>query len=196
MLDNISLNFNWIDVLIISIVIRVVYVGMHSKLVLEIFRLFGSIAAIFVTLHYYIRAGDLLREYTFIPDDISNLFAFILLWITITIMFIFIGNSWGLLLKAKEYPFIDKWGGCFFSLLRSILVSSLVFMLIFCSGNFYAGRMANRSFTGRYLIDIPPMIYMFFYGSVVEEYFPRERLNAGAFDLRSLGRDNTKEKKN
>jgi len=188
MLENISLNFNWIDFLVIFIVIRVIYVGIKSKFLVEIFRLLGVLFAIFIALHFSWKAGYLLQEYVFMPEAICVPFSFLLLWVTSIIIFKLISNGWLLMFRFELRPVLNKCIGAFISSIRAILVASLMFMLVFTTGYEYLGRVANRSFTGPFLIDLAPNIYEFTYDYLISKCFPNEHLNVRVFNLKSLGR--------
>src|SRR3990167_5864515 len=96
---DISFNFNWIDILIACIFARVVLVGLRSTLVTEVFRVIGTFTAIFVILHYYVSFGETLNEYVFIPEMIQEPLAFVILWLTVALIFKLVGDGWTLMLR-------------------------------------------------------------------------------------------------
>jgi len=159
------------------IIVRMVYVGMNSSLLVEFFALIGSLCAVFITLHYFIRFAKFLHETIFIPELINEIFAALLLWLSVHIIFKLIIAGWSLILKVEAHPIFDKWGGGILALGRSAFVCSLLFFFLIISGNEYVHKMVKRSFTGFYLVDIAPYTYRGIYDGLVVKYFPTEPLN-------------------
>ncbi|OGX06056.1 MAG: hypothetical protein A2Z88_02980 [Omnitrophica WOR_2 bacterium GWA2_47_8] len=184
---DISFNFNWIDILIACIFARVVLVGLRSNLVTEVFRVIGTFTAIFVILHYYVSFGETLNEYVFIPEMIQEPLAFVILWLTVALIFKLVGDGWTLMLRVQAHPVIDRWFGVFTGILRGFLVCSLTLVFFMVVDNEYLAKSTRRSFSGVYFIDVAPRIYHFVYDQVVSKYFPSEKLNLKVFDLRNVG---------
>jgi uncharacterized membrane protein required for colicin V production len=168
----------------IALVGRIVFMGMKSNIGLEFLGLLGAIVSTFVTLHYYVRLSKFLHESVFVPKDVSEVLAFIILWLTIYVVFKLIISGWSLILKGEAHPIIDKWGGLIISFLSSVLVCGLFFMLFLLAGNDYMRKISKQSFTGYYLVDISPTVYGWMYDQGVSKYFPDEPLNADVFHLK------------
>ncbi|MFA5088594.1 MAG: CvpA family protein [Candidatus Omnitrophota bacterium] len=195
MLEEILANFNWIDLLMACIVIRAIVVGLKSNCVVELFRLAGILFANFIILHYYSRLGEILNKYAFIPAVAQGIFAYILLWLTVVLVFKLIGEGWTQLLRIEPHPNLNKWLGFVSSSVRGLLVCSLTFTLFIIAGNQYLEEVSRKSFTGFYLGEISPKIYKFSYDRVVSKFFPEEHLNANVFGSPGAGFEKPKGKK-
>ncbi len=187
-------NFNWIDIAIVVILVRVVYTGMNSNLLIELFGLISSLFAVFVVSHYYARFADFLHEMVFIPDMVNEAFAIIILWLSVHVVFKLITAGWSMVLKVEAHPVFDRWGGFIFSLGRSVLVCGLLFVLFIVAGNDYLRQMSARSWTGKILIDTAPAVYSGIYDGFIVKYFPDEPFNEQVLELRDM--IEPKEKKN
>ena len=53
MIVEIIKQFNWVDIFVIILSVRVLYIAVKNGLPVELFKLLGTIAAIYLSLHYY-----------------------------------------------------------------------------------------------------------------------------------------------
>ena len=51
-------KFNWVDIVIICLVLTTVYKGSRKGFIIEVFKLLGLLAAIYASLHYFSLASD------------------------------------------------------------------------------------------------------------------------------------------
>lgn len=189
-------NFNWIDILIAIIIVKIIYSGIKSNILVEFLALLGIVIANFVTVHYYIRFSNFLHEKLFVPETVQDFFAFLLIWVTIYVVFKLIINGWTLIIKAQAYPTVDQWGGAIFSFVRSLFVTGLMLMLFVVSGNEYFKKISRQSFSGFYLLDFSPKMYRYCYENLVVKFFPDEQLNEDAFHvLTADGKKKSQQKK-
>jgi len=61
MIEDILVNFNWVDILIAIVIIRMIYTGSKSNILVEFLALLGIVIANFVTVHYYVYFADFLK---------------------------------------------------------------------------------------------------------------------------------------
>ncbi len=183
MIKDIFLNFNWVDVLIICLAVRIVFVGAKSNILVELLVLLGALCSTFITLHYYGRFGDWLNKNIFLPEIIQDLFAFILIWSTVEIIFKLIISGWSLVFKVEAQAAINEWGSAIVSAVRGVIVCGLLFVFLMLSGNDYIKRISQQSFTGFYLADFSPRVYRLMYEGLVSRFFPDEPVNERVFEL-------------
>ncbi len=195
MIDDLFVNFNWIDILIVIIIFRIVYSGIKSNILVEFLALLGVVMANFVILHYYTRFSDFLHEKLFMPRGVQDFFAFLLIWLTVYVIFKLIINGWMLLIKAQTHPAVDQWGGASLSFVRSLFVCGLIFMVFLVSGNEYFQKISRQSFSGFYLLDFSPKVYRYCYDNVVVKFFPDEQLNEHAFQVLAQAQKQSHQKK-
>ena len=183
MLSDLLANFNWIDILVLCLITRIITNGSRSTILGEFLALVGAMCATFVTLHYYVRFGDWLNKNIFLPELVQEIFAFILLWLTAYLAFKLIISGWGLIFKASTPMGLTQWIGAIIATLRSFFVCGLVFMLFLLCGSEYLQKIARQSFSGFYLVDFAPRMYHIAYDEFVSKLFPGEPLNEKALDL-------------
>lgn len=196
MIKDIFLNFNWVDVLIICLMVRTVFVGAKSNILVELLMLVGALCSTFITLHYYGRFGNWLNKNIFLPSTIQDLFAFILIWLTVQVVFKLIISGWSLVFKVEAQPAINEWGSAIVSAVRGIVACGLLFVFLMLSGNDYIKRISQQSFTGFYLADFSPRVYRLMYEGLVSRFFPDEPLNDRVFEFeKSKDQKNKSDKK-
>ena len=178
-------SFNWVDILIIVIAARVIFIGAQKGLVIELFKLIGIFLTTFFTLHFYIRLGKFLHKFLFIPVFLEETISFIFLVILFIVIFKFIRDGFLLLIKAEAQPTINQWGGAIVGSLRSILICGLIINLFFVIGTKYLANKAQNSFFGYYLVDLSPKIYEACYKGFVSKLFPNEEYNKEVFSLKN-----------
>ena len=183
MIKDIFLNFNWVDVLIICLLVRTVFVGAKNNIFVELLMLLGALCSTFIILHYYGRFGDWLNKNIFLPATMQDLFAFILIWLTVEIVFKLIVNGWSLLFKVETQAALNEWVSAIIAAVRGIIFCGLLFVFLLLSGNDYVKRISQQSFTGFYLVDFSPRIYRLMYEGLVSRFFPDEPVNGRVFEL-------------
>ena len=183
MLKGILLNFNWIDILMVCLIVRIIIVGIKSNILIEVLGLLGAVCATFVTLHYYAWFGGWLHKNIFIPEAIQDILAFVVVWLTVYVIFKLIINGWSLIFRIEAQATVNQWGGAVIAAARSLFVCGMTFMFLFLSGNDYIKKISQQSFTGFYLTDFSPRTYRFIYDNFVAKFFPEEQLNEKAFDV-------------
>lgn len=184
MLTEFISNFNWIDIFILAVFCRIVFLGMHSNLLSEIFSLLGAAVALFITMHYYIRFADFLHNMVFVPLMIADVFAFIILWLTVDVLFKIIGAGWKLMIRTEVHPLVNQWGGVVLGSARAAVVCSMIFAMFIITGSHYVLQMVDRTLTGKVLIDLAPKVYTSILDGVMVKYFPDEPMNEYAINLR------------
>ena len=192
MFSNILTTINWVDILMVCLMGRVIFIGVKNGFVTELFKLAGGLFATFVAFHFYGRLGELLHKYFWVPAGGQNVTAYVLLWSVVVLAFKFLRDGWMLIIKMEAQPAIDKWGAVIVATFRGLLICSLVFVLFLLTGNKYMSKKARHSFTGFYLIDLAPSIYNAVYDGFVGKLFPHEEKNKEALSLKDV---DVKEKK-
>ncbi len=180
---------NWIDVLMIGIMIRMFYVGVKTSFFIELFKLLGVVFAIFITHHYYDDFGKLLHQRVHFAPIFADTVSFALLWIVVVLIFKLVRDALLLLFKMHANPAIDQWGGFIVALSRGVLLCSLTFMLVYVSGVKYLVKYANRSLSGPYLRELSLDVYQGCFEGFVSKFFERENLNIRIFEVRDVKDD-------
>ncbi len=176
-------SFNAADLLMTVIIATIVRVGWRGRVMSEFVKLFGILCTIFITLHYYVRFANFLRVQFFGRDTSTEFFAFTLLAVFFSVVFIFLGRGWALLWKMKAHPRTDRYGGLIVSLARSYFTCGLIFFALVLSGHGFVMPTARGSLTSMLFRHVAEDFYRTSHSVLIEDFFPGETINEAALTL-------------
>ncbi|NQT46636.1 MAG: CvpA family protein [Candidatus Omnitrophica bacterium] len=153
-------NLNWVDCVILIILIRTTYVGFSRGLSWEIIRLLGVVVAFVLAIHNYDKIGYFIGSNSPIPPIAANIFSFLVLVFGTALVFKFIGFGLHKILAIELLSPIEHVGGLLLGFIRGIALAliTLVIMLIM-SVPYIDDSIKGRSFFGSKLLRVAPIIY-------------------------------------
>ena len=175
-------EINWVDILYILICIRIIYIALKRRLIVEFFKFLGTACSVILAFHYYHRAATFISDKCPLPLNISIVVSFIFLVFAGTIIFKLILGGVGLLFRIEPKPFLEKWGAFVFSILRAALVCSLISAFFIISTINYLDYSVKFSFLGSRLVNLSPTVYRATYIHIISRLLPDEPLNFHVFD--------------
>ncbi len=154
-------KLNWVDVLIVILIVRTSYVSLHDGLSHEILPLIGSIFMLIVPIHYYKGIASFLYNIGFaIPIDILNLSIFILSVVCVGVIFRFLKIIIDKIINVSWYPLIERFGGLLAGIIRGAILASIVLMIIVLIPlSYLQWSVRDRSLMGVHFLRIGPSIY-------------------------------------
>ena len=154
-------KLNWVDLVVLIIMFRTVYVAVMDGLSHEIFPLIASIFNITISLRYYEDLGMLMSKSFFnFPVSVTNFLAFVALTIGIALVFKIVRSMLDFIFKVTWNPVIEKIGGFVCGLLRALVVTSMVLiMLALIPVPYLTESIRDKSVTGMYYLRVGPTIY-------------------------------------
>lgn len=171
---------NWVDLFIIILVFRICYISVRSGLPNEIFKLFGTAVAIYLSLHYYSALSDFLWEQPalkFIPKHLLGLVIFLILATFGYLVFIFLREFFNRLIKIEPSPQLARWGSLGLGIVRGILLTSLILFILVISGlDYFRNSVIDSSLGGR-LIHAAPATYNGIFKTVMSKFMTGEEFN-------------------
>jgi len=173
----VTLNFNLVDVLMLAVLIRGFYVGRKTGFVAELLRLAGIVGSTFIILHYFIPFSVILRERLFVPGDIAEFVAFMLLMVLAIVTLFLIREGWLIAFKVEVKSVFNKWGGALLSLMTSLVVCSLLFVAFILLNQAYTNDHVERSVSRLVLKEISVSVYKGCYKTFIHPFFPDEPIN-------------------
>lgn len=187
MLLDIIKKLNWVDVFVIIILVRIGYVAFKTGFTIELFKLLGTVFAIYVSLHYYTVISDtiLRRGATTekVPLEFTDFVSFLLLVIAGYLVFVFLRSVFYRFIKMEVAPNLQKWGGLVLGMLRGFLcVSLIIFILVICSFD-YSKDSVKDSYTGKSLFKIPPATYSWLWNNVTSKFMNNEKFNKTILEI-------------
>lgn len=154
-------HINWVDILILIIVLRTSYVSFKEGLSHELFPLLGSIVMVVASIGYYSRLGSFFTEnIAKIPAELANFLAFIILVVVSGIIFKLFKILVDFVIKVEWNPSVERLGGGICGVFRAFVAASLILMILSMIPLPYLQKsIRDRSLTGRYVMGIGPYIY-------------------------------------
>lgn len=154
-------RLNWVDVIVIIVMIRVSYVAFHDGLSHEIFPFIGVICTLVLALHYYNSIGIYLSQNVmFMNRTVGSFIGFLGLFVIVGTIFRFLGKAVALILRVSWHPAIEKFGGLVIGVMKaSVVVSTILIMLALLPLPYIQWSIRDRSVTGMYFLRIGPRIY-------------------------------------
>lgn len=162
MLSSIINTINWVDVGVLILLLRIGYIALKNGLAHEVFKLFATVTAAYISLHYYGILAAAVRGRLNLkgggPEHLE-LFIFLALSVLAFIIFFFLRKILSKALKVEIIPVLDKWGSFIFGLARGLLAASLLLFLLRLSDAPVLSKELRESYSVKYIGGIAPAVY-------------------------------------
>jgi membrane protein required for colicin V production len=175
-------QFNWVDIFVIILSVRVLYIAVKNGLPVELFKLLGTIAAIYLSLHYYTIlsdwiAGLLPEAKDKMPLEFIDFLAFAILAIVAYLIFVLLRSLIYRFIKMEAVPRLNKWGGFILGIARAYLLVGLVIFMLAISSVAYFKSSVKKSYAGGHLFKVAPGIYNGVWNSLMSKFMNKEKFN-------------------
>ena len=181
MLTHIVKNINWVDVALFFLFIRMIFTGVKNGFLTEFFKSLGTLAAIFVSFHYYSYLAAWVAKRINFSDDFWNAVIFMVLWVVVYLFFRLIGDGLAMLFKAEAtHAGFDKYAAGIVSVGRGILICRLTMFLILLMHNGRVTRLTLRSYSFKIAGHAALGTYNFLYKNLVDKLFAGQHYNTAA----------------
>lgn len=177
-------KFNWIDIVLLCLILTTCYKGSQKGFVIEIFKLLGLILAIYVSLHYFSSTSDyLVKSFPALGVVFSDFVCFIVLAIVSYLALVTLRSAFCHLFKVEAAKGLERWGGLVLGFLRGLFVSSLL-MIIFCLLAIpYLKASIHKSYLGSRLVFTDVKVYESLFNGIVSKFSPQEKLNKDIYEV-------------
>lgn len=153
-------NTNWIDLLIVILLIRSSYVGFTKGFGWELFRFVGYIATVLSAIYYYEFVSQLISDYFPVISSFSNLVSFSGIYLAILFIFKFINLLLEKVIKIETFSTIERIGGLLLGFLRGVILTSLLLIsLVFTPVPYFEKSVKERSYSGQVVVRFAPFLY-------------------------------------
>lgn len=189
MFSSIIKAINWVDICVLVLLFRIVYIAFKNGVVHEIFKVFCTVAALYISLHYYKALAAGLRGLLKLRDDAFvslDFFIFLALVILIFVVFFFLRKIFSKALKVEIVPTINKWGSFIFGLARTLLAASLLMFMLVLSGVDFLSNGVQQSYSAKYIAGIAPAVYSSLWNGIFSKFFSGEKINDNVLEAQSL----------
>lgn len=177
---DIAKQFNWVDILVVILLLRIGYVALRNGLVIEFFKILGTVTAIYLSLHYYTALSDWVRMRLGsekVPLEFLDFLFFVVLAIGGYSIFVVLRSVFSRFIKMEAVPKLDKWGGFILGMGRGVLLVGLVIFMLGISGVDYLKSSIKGSYSGRRLVKIAPDAYSWLWNALASKFASNEKFN-------------------
>jgi uncharacterized membrane protein required for colicin V production len=179
-------HINWVDLFVITLLLRVCYIAAGTGIMIEFFKITGTILATYFSLHYYTRLANILHERFWlesIPLVFLDFICFLILAAVVYLLFVFLRNIFCRFVKMDTVENLNKWGGLIVGVARSFLLVSL-FTFGFALSNFgYLEESLQNSYTGRRIFSLAPSVYRWSWENITSKFFVDDKINEAVIKI-------------
>jgi uncharacterized membrane protein required for colicin V production len=171
-------SLNWIDLLMLAILIRIVFIGMQAGFVIEMFKLLGAFLTVFICFHYYAPFAQVLVGITNSPwYNAAEVLSFLILWGVLFFICKLIRDGMFILFTIDAQSFVNKLGGALLGIGRFFIVGSMALYLFFVTRVEYFETKTMGSFSGKHIVFVAPNFYSVLCEGFVSKVFPSEKVS-------------------
>ncbi|MCX5700266.1 MAG: CvpA family protein [Candidatus Omnitrophica bacterium] len=177
---NILKQINWLDIFALVLIARVCYVALKTGFPIELFKLLGTLCAVYFSLHYYILLSDLISKYVpveGIPTGVLYFSVFLILAICGYLIFSLLRNVIYNLIKLEAVSNLNKWGGLILGAGRAILLTSLIIFIMVLSNIEYLKKSVKDSYSGKALYYVSVDTYAWIWSNLASKFASNENYN-------------------
>ncbi|MFC1623882.1 CvpA family protein [Candidatus Omnitrophota bacterium] len=151
---------NWVDILFVTLLIRICYIGFKNGILPEFFRLSGLLSAFIFSFNNYTLVGHFFSTHTRWIGARPDIISFLVIFLFILFIFKILASAASLLLSGGGMSGLSRIIGLVLGFVRGFLMISLLHVL-FVNGPFeYLSRsVEGRSFFGQYTSRPAPFVY-------------------------------------
>ena len=150
----------WMDIIALIILIWFVYKDYSSGLIISSFRFLGLILGIILSAKYGYFIVEFLSNKLSVPDQISSILGYLIVFIIVVIIIQIIGNLLKSTLNIILLGWLDKIGGAVLGFAKaSILISLLFWGIIMLPANSLTEAIKYKSKSYSIFENVAPTIY-------------------------------------
>ncbi len=171
---------NFLDILIIIILIRICYISTITGLAVEFFKLSGILFSTYISLHYYTSISDIIQRSFFpklMPLEFMDFLIFIILVLSGYMGFVALRSIFYRLIKLEAMPLINKFGGLILGVLRAYFIVGLLTFTLVISSVSYLNSSVKHSYLANKAFSISPAAYDWLWSNIVSKFSPKEKFN-------------------
>lgn len=157
---NILGAFNWVDIIVIILLIRTCYVGTKSGFSLEIGRAVAIVAGFVVSFYYYNELGQFMSDHSFVPISWSKPLALLLVIVAAILIIKLTTVVLSKIVKLQFAPQVEKIGGGVLGVMRGVFLSSVVLVVLgMLPSSYIEDSVYSRSLSGGYIVKVSIGLY-------------------------------------
>ncbi len=173
-----ELTMNWIDFVIIALLVFGLIQGFIDGLIIEIAELAALVLGIWGAIHFSWWTADKLAGWFDMQSSWTGVISFAMTFIAIVIVVYLVGKLLDSILKAVSLGFAIKTLGAAFGVLKTALILSVVFVFLNTideKKHFLPSNTINGSFLYNPIADLVPAIFPVIEGGDLIDSFNRHK---------------------
>ena len=171
-------SINWVDVAMLVLLIRIVFIGVKNGFVTEFFKLFGILLAVLIGLHYYSSIAAFIAKKTGWPIDWLGFMFFVLLVVILVIAVKYLRDGFLVIFKFETtHAGFNQWGAGILSVVRALFLASLIMYGMLLSNVEFLQKQTFTSISHKLALKVAPNTYFFIYKNFIGKIFLEEKLN-------------------
>lgn len=178
-------QFNWIDIVVVILLMRMGYIALKNGLPSELFKFLGTVSSIYLSLHYYSSWSAILKERTLknMPLEFLNFFSFLVLVFLGYLIFVILRKLVLKLITVEPVEKLNQWGGFVLGIIRAgLMISLLIFILVISNIN-YLKNSVEDSYLGKRIFNIAPTTYAVLWNNLASKFMTDEAFNKNIPDI-------------
>ena len=161
-------SFNWIDVLVIILLIRACYIGTRTGLTIELQKSVGLVTGFLLSYNYYKELGQYISEHSFFGITWAQLFSLVVVMMILQLAIKFLTMLLSKIVKLQFAPRVEKVGGGILGCLRGIFLASVALVLLgMLPSSYLQDSITGRSLSGIYINKVSIGLY-----NLLVKFFP------------------------
>lgn len=185
-------QFNWLDIFVVILLFRTGYIAIKNGLPKEVFKFLGTVASIYLSLHYYGILSDFIRNSFFtkkVSLEFLDFLSFVVLAILGHLVFVLLRSVFYRFIKMEAVPNLTRSGGLVLGILRGFLLIGLIIFMLAISSIGYLKNSVNHSYFGKRFFKIAPNTYSWIWNSITSKFMVNEKFNDYIWEIQE---DSTK----
>jgi len=177
-----SNKMNWIDFVIIALLVFGLIQGFIDGLIIEIAELAALVLGIWGAIHFSWWTADRLAGWFDMTSSWTGVISFAVTFIVIVTAVYLIGKILDSVMKAISLGFVNKTLGAVFGVLKTALILSVVFVFLNTideKKHFLPSATINNSFFYNPIADLVPSIFPVIEGGDLIDSFNRHKKEKG-----------------
>jgi uncharacterized membrane protein required for colicin V production len=180
-------QFNWVDLAIIILFIRICYIAFRSELPVELFKLAGVICAIYISMHYYTGIADFFRQrigMKEMPLEFLDFISFAFLAIIGMISFLLLRVIFWRMVRIEAINALNKWGSLLIGIIRGFFLVGILSFALTISSVSYLRDSVGYSYLGNKFFRVAPSVYTWLWDTVASKFMVGEKFNSTVLEVR------------
>ena len=186
MLIDIIKQSNWVDIFVIILFFRICYISYKTGFSISLFKLLGTLAALYLAMHYYTWVSDLLTKVFSLkafPLEFLDFLCFVFLVLFGYLIFVFLRMLLNRFMRMEALPSFNNWVGLLLGAGRGILVVALFVFMMVISTVSYLKKSIVTSYIGPRIFEIAPDTYSWIWGNIVSKFAVTETYNQAVSEI-------------